>query len=84
MHFIFMKTIPLCYINFITIISRKTQQCHKWLYLDLGAHNYIFYVASCFVLISYWPDDGYDKPKHVVINLDIVIYDIVVFYDWLL
>jgi hypothetical protein len=38
-------------------------------------------VASCFVLISYWPDDGCDKPKHVAINLDIVIYDIVVFYD---
>jgi hypothetical protein len=32
-------------------------------------------------LISYWPDDGCDKPKHVAINLDIVIYDIVVFYD---
>jgi hypothetical protein len=44
-------------------------------------HNYIFNVASCFVLISYWPDDGYDKPKHVAINLDIVIHDIVVFYD---
>jgi hypothetical protein len=32
-------------------------------------------------LISYWPDDGFDKLKHVAINLDIVIYDIVVFYD---
>jgi hypothetical protein len=42
---------------------------------------YIFYAASCFVLMSYWPDDGCDKPKHFAINLDIVIYDIVVFYD---
>jgi hypothetical protein len=38
------------------------------------------FMAACFGL-SYWPDDGFDKPKHVAINLDVVIYDIVVFYD---
>jgi hypothetical protein len=43
------------------------------------ASGHIKYIII--VLISYLPDDGCDKPKNVAINLDIVIYDIVVFYD---
>jgi hypothetical protein len=69
--------------NVITIISRKTQQCHKWLYLDLSQHVSAYqshHQANMRSKQSSWPHKIY-KPKHVAINLDIAIYDTVVFYD---
>jgi hypothetical protein len=42
----------------------------------MGSHEvHILYLATCFVLILYWPDDGCVKPKHVATILGIVIYE---------
>jgi hypothetical protein len=43
---------------------------------------HILYLASSFVLILYWPDDGCIKPKHVAASLGIVIYDNCCVYEW--
>jgi hypothetical protein len=61
-------------VNILLIISNTVN--------IMGSHQVrILYLASCFVLILYWRDDGCIKPKHVATSLGIVIYDNCV-YDW--